>query len=93
MDGVEVAYEVLTSDGIEKSIEFMRTILGDEATIKNDDSADIIDHGLNKFLPILYSNASKLFHLGLNRFALDIIKGEQYRIHILTYNKIHNLCK
>ena len=77
-DGVEVAYELLSNstDGIEKSIEFMRNILGDEATIRNGDSADIIDHGLNKLLPILYSNASKIFHLGLNRFALDIIKGE-----------------
>ena len=58
----------------------MRTILIDEATIKNDDFADIIDHGLNKFLPILYSNASKIFHLGLNRFALDIIKGKHNAI-------------
>ena len=36
----------------------------------------ILCHGLNKFLPILSWDPSKFFYLGLNKFALDVIKGK-----------------
>ena len=46
----------------------------------------ILCHGLNKFLPILSWDPSKFFYLGLNKFALDVIKGEN------IFNNFFCLC-
>ena len=69
-----LSYELLSTFGIEKSLCFMQTILQDASV--EDVGAVILDHAFNKLFPILRSNSWKLSHLGISRFALEVVRGK-----------------